>query len=249
MNADLNMSSAFERARELFTNNLQLLLAVAGVFFVIPQLVLGFISGSADGLPPGLEGLEDFEKIGQVFQDFYLDNIIWFLLSMVATFVGTITVFVILLDKSRPTVGQAIGIAVSLLIVYFIMSLLTGFATLLGLLLFIIPGIYVSIKLTLAPAIMVAEKNTNPIEAMKASWALTKGNSLRIFFYLLIIGIVLFVISLLVGGIAGLLGDTIGLVVSALFTGLITAFNLAVIAGIYQELRGPMTEDLTETFG
>lgn len=248
MQKSLNMSEAFESARDLFTKNLQLILAVAGVFFVIPQLLLGFMSGSADGIPSELENVTDFSEIIAVFNDFFAANAIWFVLVAVASFIGNLAILVILLDRSRPTVGQAISIAFSLILVYFIMSLLIGFATLIGFILLVVPGIYVAVKFYMAPAIMVAEHKTNPIEAMKASWALSEGNSLTIFFYLLIIGIVILVVSLLVEGIAGLLGATIGLVVSALFGGVIAAFNLAVAAGVYKELRGPVTEDLAETF-
>jgi hypothetical protein len=249
MERKLDLSSAFERARELFMDNLQLLLAVAGVFFVIPQLIFGFMTGNGKEFDALLERATTFEDFTAAFSGFYQQNALWFVVLGIVTFVGTLTILVILLDKTRPTVGQAIGIAFSLLLFYFILSILTGLATLLGLMLLILPGLYFAIKFCLAPPIMVAEKVTNPIEAMKASWNLTKGNSIMIFVYLLIIGIVLFVVSLLVEGIAGLLGETIGLVISALFGGVITAFNTAVTVGLYQELRGPMTEDLTDTFG
>jgi len=249
MQREFDFSSAFERARELCTNNLQLLLAVAGVFFVIPQLLLGFLVGTADDLSAAMGGVTSFDEIIRILSDFFAENAVSILISIVAGLIGGLTVLVILLDTSRPTVGQAIGIAFSLLLAYVILSILTALMTFAGFLLLILPGIYFSIKLYLAPSIMVAEKQTNPIEAMKASWNLTQGNSLRIFFYLLIIGIVILVINLLVEGIAGLLGFTIGLVVSALFAGVVSVFNLAVAAGVYQELRGPVTEDLTDMFG
>lgn len=249
MQTDLDMSSAFERARELFTKNLQLLLAVGGVFFVIPQMILGFVIGNISTTPTDFEDAASFEDFVEIFSSFYANNALWLVLVIVASFIGSLAILVILLDRSRPTVGQAISIALSLFLAYFILSLITALVTGIGFLFLIIPGIYFSVKFYLAPSIMVAEKQTNPIDAMKSSWALTKGNSLRIFFYLLIIGVVLGVVTLLVQGISGLLGTTIGLVVSALFGGVVAAFNIAVAAGIYLELRGPMTEDLTETFG
>ncbi|WP_438728919.1 glycerophosphoryl diester phosphodiesterase membrane domain-containing protein [Parasphingorhabdus sp. DH2-15] len=249
MERKLDLSSAFERARELFMDNLQLLLAVAGVFFVIPQLIVGFITANGQQLDALLEDATKIEDFIEAFSVFYQQYSLWFILLVVVTFIGTLTILVILLDKTRPTVGQAIGIAFSLLLFYFLLSLLTGLATLIGLTLLILPGLYFALKFCLAAPIMVAEKVTNPIEAMKASWNLTKGNSIMIFVYLFIIGIVILVVSLLVEGIAGLLGETIGLVISALFGGVITAFNIAVTVGLYQELRGPMTEDLTDTFG
>ncbi len=249
MGRKLDLSSAFERARELFMDNLQLLLAVAGVFFVIPQLIVGFMTANAQQLDTLLEGATKIEDFVEAFLVIYQQYSLWFILLGIVTFVGTLTILVILLDKTRPTVGQAIGIAFSLLLFYFLLSILTGLATFIGFMLLILPGFYFAIKFCLAPPIMVAEKVTNPIEAMKASWNLTKGNSIMIFVYLLIIGIVLFVVSLLVEGIAGLLGETIGLVVSSLFGGVVTAFNTAITVGLYQELRGPMTEDLTDTFG
>jgi uncharacterized membrane protein len=212
-------------------------------------MILGFIIGNISTTPTDFEGAASFEDFVEIFSSFYASNALWLLIIIIAGFIGSLAILVILLDRSRPTVGQAISIALSLFLAYFILSIITALVTGIGFLFLIIPGIYFSVKFYLAPSIMVAERQTNPIDAMKSSWALTKGNSLRIFFYLLIIGVVLGVVSLLVQGISGLLGVTIGLVVSALFGGVIAVFNLAVAAGVYLELRGPMTEDLTETFG
>lgn len=57
-----------------------------------------------------------------------------------------------------------------------LLSLMTAIAIIVGLILLVIPGIIVAIKLWLAPYYLI-DKGLSPTEAMKASWAATKGNT------------------------------------------------------------------------
>jgi uncharacterized membrane protein len=68
--------------------------------------------------------------------------------------------------------------------------LLSGLAIGLGLLLLIVPGIYIAVKFSQIRAVIAAENQLNPIEVLSRSWQITKGNSLRIFSFLLIVVIV-----------------------------------------------------------
>lgn len=50
-----------------------------------------------------------------------------------------------------------------------------------GILLFIIPGIFLGIRLCFAPY-LVLDQNMGPIEAMKASWGMVEGYAMKVFF-------------------------------------------------------------------
>lgn len=101
-----------------------------------------------------------------------------------------------------------------LFVSFFLAGLLMGILVLGGLILLVIPGIYVAIKLQFTP-ILVADKGLGPVGAVKASWELTKGKWFK-----------LFVFDLLVAGI-----NILGAI--ALGVGLLFTIPLSAIAFVY----------------
>ncbi len=79
-------------------------------------------------------------------------------------------------------------------------SILYGLAVLGGLILFVVPGIYLALRLQFYSYVLL-DKDTGVIDSLKKSWKLTQGNVINLFlFMLLIIGInILGAIALLVG--------------------------------------------------
>jgi hypothetical protein len=71
---------------------------------------------------------------------------------------------------------------------FFIAGLLTGLAMILGFVLLILPGIYLSARWTMVDAVVVAE-NRGATEAMRRSWEATQGSVLPIIFAGLVIAI------------------------------------------------------------
>lgn len=61
-----------------------------------------------------------------------------------------------------------------------------------GILLFVIPGLYLSGRLIFAPYISI-EKNQGARKSIKESWEMTRGNGWRIFWKVLLIGLFVFV--------------------------------------------------------
>lgn len=70
---------------------------------------------------------------------------------------------------------------------FFLTSILVGFFVLGGFILLIIPGIYIAIRMSFAVYILV-DKKCRPMEAIRASWELTRGNFWKIFRFALITG-------------------------------------------------------------
>lgn len=83
---------------------------------------------------------------------------------------------------------------------YILASIINGIIVVLGLILLIIPGIILAIRLQYTTYLIV-DKNLGPLEAIKKSWKITRGNTWNLFFLGIILGLIniLGVLCLLVG--------------------------------------------------
>ncbi len=138
-------------------------------------------------------------------------NIISFLVNVVIS-MGLIKISLEFVDKKKPKFSDLLYIKPFW---YFLLgSLMRGVITVIGLILLIIPGIVFSIRLQFVTYLIV-DKNMHPIDAIKKSWAMTKGNTWNLFFF----GILLALINIL-----GALILLVGLFVTVPLTMLATTF-------------------------
>jgi hypothetical protein len=111
----------------------------------------------------------------------------------------------------------------------------------------IIPGIWISVKLSMTFPALVCEK-AGPFKSIGRSWELTKDNWWRVFGTLLVVFLLLFVITLALGGVLGavlLSSDSMGELAFAVLTTLIglliAAITYPLIAAVvtvmYYDLR------------
>ncbi|MEG1616250.1 MAG: hypothetical protein RR202_09130 [Bacteroidales bacterium] len=84
---------------------------------------------------------------------------------------------------------------------FFLTSLLFGIATVIGISLLIVPGIWFLVRFGLAPMVIIDKENTSVIEAFKESYRLTDGHSWPIlgFYGVSILVVLLGLICLIVG--------------------------------------------------
>ncbi|MDB5189443.1 MAG: hypothetical protein JWL82_400 [Parcubacteria group bacterium] len=94
--------------------------------------------------------------------------------------------------------------------VFLAASILVSFLTIVGLVLLIIPGIIVMTMLCFT-ATLIVDRNLGPIEAIKESARLTKGNRWKIFLLLIVV-----VLLNIVGAIALIVGVLIAMPISML---------------------------------
>ncbi|NBC87978.1 MAG: hypothetical protein GVX90_00490, partial [Alphaproteobacteria bacterium] len=145
--------------------------------------------------------------------------------------------------------GLVIGLPVAL-----VAALAPIAAVLLGLLLLVVL-LYAAFKLLLIPAIIGIEGAFNPLAIIARSWRLTKGNTLRIFVFLVLLFLVITIITIIVTLILGLvfaaMGDDIARIgngfVGALANAATGAIYLTVLASIHRQLTGG-GEDVVRTF-
>ncbi len=191
----LDSNAAWHSARRMVSANRDVLVAIAGVFFLMPGLLGNLV------LPvPLLNGGMNQQQLTEAITRFYTSAAPIMLVLSLPMLVGYLTVLAILLDRDRPTVASAIGIGVRLLPSYLAAQMLTGMALSLlwlavvaGLTVFMPAGfatvislivmIYPLVRIVLIGPEMVAQRIRNPLRAIAAGLSRTRGKLLGILLY------------------------------------------------------------------
>jgi membrane-anchored glycerophosphoryl diester phosphodiesterase (GDPDase) len=266
-----DMSAAWRDATTMMSGNREVLLVVAGIFFLLPSVALAL---SVGGLQEAM--LADPANMEAMVLEAYSSWWWLFIVVLLAQFVGYLSLLALLRDSGRPTVGEALKTGVTALLpaigayvltllglgltggVLIAIAVASGSAALgfvLGLLAFV-AVIYIGVKLSLTGPVIAIDKVFNPVTALTRSWRLTKGNSFRLFLFYLLLAIVYIVISMVVGAIVAALTLAIGPsmaltvngVVSGILSAIVTVVFVAVIAAVHRQLSGPSAEAVSATF-
>lgn len=272
----LDMGKAWNEAVALLSANKDVVLIIAAVFFFLPNA----IGNVALPAPTELEAMAasgaepDLEAMTAVMQAYFLSNWWAFLLLSLFQAIGMLGLLALLTDAARPTVGEALGFGAKALLPYFAAQFLsalliialvsvlvgigalinTGVAALLALVGLVL-AIYLMVKFSLLSAVIGIEKTLNPLRVLQRSWQLTKGNSLRLFGFYVLLFVVFIVISLIAGmvfAIFGIMGEQIGFfgaaIGGAVLSMAVASVMLAVFAAIHRQLSGSSNEAAKETF-
>ncbi|MFS8884508.1 glycerophosphoryl diester phosphodiesterase membrane domain-containing protein [Synechococcus sp. R55.3] len=115
------------------------------------------------------------------------------------------------LKQRTPPLGNSLDQAVSKAVPLIFGSLLVGLISLVGMMLFVLPGIYWGVRLAFTPcAIVLEDKGTT--EGLGYSWSLVKGRWWGAFWALLIFGLTV-VVAFLAGNF--IFGFTVGVISSS----------------------------------
>lgn len=149
-----------------------LLLALAGPFWFLPAYALGLLLPAPPKLPP----TADMPARAQVLAQWLTAQAPWYLLTFGLGLWGSATVYRLYLDETRPSVGTALrrGAALwpRLLLASGLVALMAGA----GLLLWVLPGIYVLGRLLPAGPALAAEPRLSAIAAVARAFRLTRGS-------------------------------------------------------------------------
>lgn len=219
-NPDIRFDSnrAWQQAITAIRANREVLLALAGVFFLLPNLAFSLLFPQPT--PPAGA---DQQAMMAFAMDYYSRALPFVLPVLLLQAAGTLGMLTLLTDRSRPTVGQAIRIGFGTVLPYFASQILLGFglglAAMPVIIVFSLAGskglatigiaaaialwAYGWIRAALAAPVMAVEGLRNPVRALTRSWQLTKGNAGRILLFLLLIAIAYSIILVIVMALAG----------------------------------------------
>ena len=201
------------------------------MFFLVPSVASSFLLGDVQSRI--FENMDNREVLNGIFQAEMGKILIVSLLSMIAGFVGYLSVLVLLTDRSRPTVGEAImrglrclpTVLAATVIGYFAMLFCIILISVIGGILSAVLGgagvalVFIAIlalvltavaRFSMTFPVVVVENTLNPIAALQRSWRLTRGNAFRLlgFYVLLFIAYVVITVLLMVviGAATGIAG-------------------------------------------
>lgn len=171
------------------------------------------------------------------------------ILALIGAIAGLVLTLIIIRTMAHPVSeldSLPHGVTDSLFkgtIFLFVTLFITGLATAIGFIFLIIPGIFLAVSFAFAQ-VFVAVEDKGPLQAISASWELSKGNRLSIFLLLLVIVGISIVVGL-VTAIPSFVSPIVGTLVSLLISPFINVFTTAVIVDGYLQL----TRDEAREFG
>jgi len=113
-------------------------------------------------------------------------------------------------------------------------GIIQGILVVLGLVLLVIPGLFVLVSLYFSQ-VYIAVEGEGPIEGLKSSWGLAKGDRLRVFGLVIVIAVV-GVLTSMIGELVGVASPLLGSLASLVASGFLTVFTSAALVDAYYQL-------------
>lgn len=256
----LDLNAVWTRGLELLIENWQLIAVIAGVFVLVPGAALQFTLPADSDLEGPLNVLIDINAsqiaqeraaraLGRMIGPFLMAAAV----SVVIAHVGYAAI-VALIGRQRPTVGEALALAVRVILplvlamiitlvalyaVLFVVQLVlmplgTGVAAFIGSIISVLVTFFVTARLYLTLPAMVVEWRLNPLSALTRSWKLTSKASGNVFGFWMLLAVAWFVTLLIQSVISFALAAIPGPGPTAsLIAGLMNGFFAMVWGSIY----------------
>jgi hypothetical protein len=263
---------AWKEATAAVSANRDVLLALGGVFFLVPGLAFSLFMPQ-----PQTSAEMDEKALAAVVSAYYAEAWPWLLASGVLQGIGTLSLLTLLTDRTRPTVGDAIRQGVAGMIPLIAAQILLGIglgiagglivaiaaATGVGALvaaaiaIVVMLAVMAAVRTSLTAPVIAVEGDRNPVRALVRSWRLTSGNGWRIglFFLLVIAGFILIVsLAMALTGIVLTLvagpdiARTVAALASSTLSALGTLYLVAILAAVHRQMAGPSGEAVGAVF-
>ena len=175
-----------------------LLLAITGVFLLLPQFAQGLFFA-----PPEIRGFD--RSAIEAMNEYFSENFVMLFLLNLPVALGQAAILSLVLAPEKPTVGQALSMAATMLLGVVALNVLTNLITFGGMLLFVVPGVYLLGRLSVAAAAQMAERISNPITAIGRSMTLTAESGFQIAGLIILIWFVGYILAMAIGAIVGII--------------------------------------------
>jgi hypothetical protein len=232
-------NDVWEDTVRLIRANAPLLIAIAGVFIFLPALILAVM------LPAPEPQTQNAERAMRIFIDYARGAWPWFLLVGLFNIVGSAAMMRLVFARET-TVGAALVFGLTLLPFWLLVQIICGFIFGFGLLLLIVPGLYLIGRLVPATAVLVAEPGRNPFAVIGRSFALTRGHGWAICGLVFVIAIVGSIVTGTTETLLGLiflrtLGHDVAQVLSAIVTSALSAAFATLFIMLYAAIYRALT--------
>lgn len=206
MHHKLEYRAVWREARGLYSAHSEAITAIAGFFIFMSAWI------SAYFLPPlALADMDDMAGSIRQISSYFESN--WYILvpNMLVTMFGSLILYVLLSGHELDKVGDALARAAVLFIPYLAASIIAGWATFAGFLMFLVPGLYLTGRLAILPAVIAQYPELGVMGAIRQAWQASRGNAWAILILVLwvaiavraISGIIMSIVISVTTGIAG----------------------------------------------
>ncbi len=173
-------------ARALLAEHKEAIAAIAGFFIFMSAWISAFL------VPPLMvENLDNRNQAMLEISGYFEAN--WRVLvpTMLVTIYGSLSLYVLMSGRRLEKVGDALKIAAALFVPYLLASLLVGWATLAGFFLLIIPGLYLSGRFAILPAVVAQDAGAGVNRSIIRTWRVTNNCGWAILFLMLFVAVIL----------------------------------------------------------
>ena len=175
----LTLAALLSDAWAMFRRDTDLLLRVAGLFFFVPTYALLLLVGP---LPMPDEAIGDTQARAQAWMtaldswvgDYGLGSVA----AYAITYFGLAVVFCLYVDATRPTIGEAIQRAGRRFPRFILAMVVVSIPAGAGMYILLLPGLWLMSRFMLAGPILFAEPQRGAMQAVGASWRLTRRGQL-----------------------------------------------------------------------
>jgi hypothetical protein len=237
----LDYNAAWTETTMLLRGHGEAIVAITGFFIFLASWAFAFIAPQ-----PNLTGATTPAEIFAILSSYFQANWMYILPMMLVTTYGGLVIYVLLTRQNLSKVGDALTHALVLFGPYFVASILIGWLTGLGFVAFLLPGLYLTGRFSVLPAVMAANPQLGIAGSIKDTWNLTANVGWAALFLLLVVGSITWLMSVVANLIVGLvclaLGGRAGLPLvetgfSALFSTAQAVILIALTVAIFSQLR------------
>ena len=240
--------------------NRDVMLAIAGVFFLLPSLVFA-VFVPAPVMPSGVTSADAFK----LMQEFYSSSFPYLLAITVLQIAGIQALLIVMTDQSFPTVAQAIGTGFRetpvALLAQFLFGIVLGLFLVIALvlagatgvkavatvatLIVIAFGVNLFLRFLLIAPVIAVERLRNPVAVLRRSWTLTRGQvgRLALFFglalllYLVVSSLVMMLFGIILAfATEGEVQRVLAAAVSSAITAGALVYFAAMLGAVYRQL-------------
>lgn len=236
----LDYRSVGADARGLLKAHSEPIIAIAGFFIFMVNWV------SANLLPEiAVSEVGNIAATIAALRDFFEANWQVLLPTMLTTMYGGLAVYVLLVGPKVAKVGDALTGGLTLFIPYVLASILAGWVTFAGFLALLLPGLYLTGRLAVLPAVIAGERGLGIIGSIRRTWEISRDCGWAILIVMLftalmirlVSGIVMSVVSAVSRSIAGDGGvPLLETGVAAVFVSIEAVVFILLMVAIYRQL-------------
>lgn len=273
-----DLDTAWKDTTGLVRDNLRLLAVLSGVFYFLPYLAaMLWVPGMSELVMGQFDPNSD--RMEAMVQSLFADYWWAFVLLTFVQGIGLLSMLALLRRRANPTVAEAIKVGVRSVASYVVATILMGFLiglaavlivapgaltglaaiTIIGVIVLIVAMFYLFTKFSMVSPVIAIDGVLNPLEALSRSWKLTKGNSIRIFFFYVLLMVAYLVISTVVSlvfslvfALGGAEAQTFGSAFSAsLMQAVFAVVFIGVLAAVHAQLtrlKAPPAEPVDGTY-